>query len=153
MRGESQAPFETNVCQKGKAPLEAIDSKAKPSKPDTGLVNRPEETWSHTPNIWLLTENPAIWTTSDPSEPTAWPEPYVMPNFVLSFLKLEEPDVSNVGADPQPVLHKDPATQRSLDLKKKFNMRIRRDFGAYADPVSRITLKDVGGVPIANEPK
>ena len=117
IRGESQAPFETNACQKGKTPLEAIAWKAKPSKPDTGFVSNPEETRSHTPNIWLVTENPAIWTMSDPNEPTAWPEPYVTSKFVLWFLKLDEADTSKVGDDPQPVLHKVPATQRSLQKR------------------------------------
>jgi hypothetical protein len=42
------------------------------------------------------------------------PEPYVMSKGVLSFVKLEELEASNTGVDSQPVLHNDPATQRSL---------------------------------------
>ena len=92
--GESQAPFATNVCQKGTALLAAIVWNANPNKPDTGDDSKLSETVSHTAKTWFETENPAIWTTSEARFPAASPEPYVIWNEVVSFLKLDEVEAS-----------------------------------------------------------
>lgn len=76
MTGESQAPLPASVCQKGVAPEEAMVFHPSPISPDTGLVNKPDETWSQTAKTWLGTEKPAIWMVSFPNEPAAWPLPY-----------------------------------------------------------------------------
>jgi hypothetical protein len=48
MTGLSQEPLLARVCQNGVAPDAASDSQASPSKPDTGLDNKPEVTSLHT---------------------------------------------------------------------------------------------------------
>jgi hypothetical protein len=133
MRGESQAPLLASVCHSGVAPDDAKDCHASPSKPETGLVNRSEVTTSQTPKTWLATENPAIWTLSDPRDPRAAPLPYWIENDCELFLKLEEPAEENVGTAPQ-LSQLESATQRS------------------DEPVSRMTSNDIGGVPMASEP-
>jgi hypothetical protein len=133
MRGESQEPLLASVCHNGVAPDDANDCHASPSSPETGLVSKPEVTASHTPKTWFATENPAICTLSDPREPCAAPLPYWMENDWDVFAKVEEPAGAKVGTRPQ-LLHCESATQRS------------------AEPVSRITLNDTGGVPMAKDP-
>lgn len=45
------------------------------------------------------------------------------------------------------------ATQRSLGCYVSILSEMRGNGGAYDEPVSRMTLKETGGVPIANDPK
>ena len=60
MSGESQAALFTKVSQNGVASDEAIVSKARPSRPETGCVSMLVETLLHMANTWFETENPDI---------------------------------------------------------------------------------------------
>ena len=107
--GSVHAPLLANVCQNGVASDKASVCQARPNSPDTGLVNRPDEIWSAAANTWLLTENPAMWTTSCMRYPAAYPLPYwiwigwerffsVNDNVALRRAILEQPDVQVVSA-------------------------------------------------------
>lgn len=68
------------------------------------------------------------------------------------FWKDEDAEESNVGTDLQPVRQLESATQRSLRRHMSLNGAAVRKVIAYDDPVSRITLYETGGVPIAIDP-
>lgn len=87
------------------------------------------------PKVWPATPNPAICTLSVPKLPAAPPLPYLIVKGVERFLNVLDADESKVGTLPHPVKQFVEATQRS------------------ALPVSRMTLNDVAGVPIAIVPK
>lgn len=87
------------------------------------------------PKVWPATPKPAICTLSAPKLPAAPPLPYLIVKGLERFLNVLEADASNVGTPLQPVMQLLEATQRS------------------ALPVSRMTLNDLAGVPIAIVPK
>ena len=72
---------------------------------------------------------------------------------VDSFWNDEEVEGSKRGTLSQPSTHWEPATQRSLrnGLVGLSEQGKRKE--TNEEPVSRMTLKETGGVPIANDPK
>ena len=117
---------------------DAMEEKAIPMIPLEGVPRKSSDGLLTAPKYWFLTVSPATVTVSCASVPCASPESYVIVKLWLSDLNVLDFCSSNVAIscgmlelEPEPV----DATQRS------------------DEPVSRMTLNETGGVPIASDPK